>query len=80
MTMAGVPSSAVSTEAWETAHTELLTFLREIIRRSPAESTVYLGDNARAPYGVRSDAEVLDFSIESLDLLAQPPLIWPARR
>jgi glutamate racemase len=47
-----------------------LTVLREIIRRSPAESTVYLGDNARAPYGVRSDAEVLDFSIESLDLLA----------
>ena len=30
-----------------------LTVLREIIRRSPAESTVYLGDNARAPYGVR---------------------------
>src|SRR3954447_19030102 len=48
-----------------------LTVLREIIRRSPAESTVYLGDNARAPYGVRSDAEVLDFSIESLDLLAE---------
>src|SRR3954468_15682596 len=48
-----------------------LTVLREIIRRSPAESTVYLGDNARAPYGVRSDAEVLDFSIQSLDLLAE---------
>ena len=39
-----------------------LTVLREIVRRSPAESTVYLGDNARAPYGVRSDAEVLAFS------------------
>ena len=32
-----------------------LTVLREIVRRSPAESTIYLGDNARAPYGVRSD-------------------------
>ena len=39
-----------------------LTVLREIVRRTPAESTVYLGDNARAPYGVRSDAEVLAFS------------------
>ena len=44
-----------------------LTVLREILRRSPAESTIYLGDNARAPYGVRSDDEVLAFSIEALD-------------
>jgi glutamate racemase len=48
-----------------------LTVLREIIRRSPAESTVYLGDNARAPYGVRSDEEVLAFSSQSLDALAE---------
>ena len=47
-----------------------LTVLREILRRTPAESTVYLGDNARAPYGVRPDEEVLAFSMESLDLLA----------
>jgi len=46
-----------------------LTVLREIIRRSPHESTIYLGDNARAPYGVRSDDEVLAFSTESLDAL-----------
>ena len=48
-----------------------LTVLREIIRRTPAESTVYLGDNARAPYGVRPDEEVLAFSGQSLDLLAE---------
>jgi glutamate racemase len=48
-----------------------LTVLREIVRRTPAESTVYLGDNARAPYGVRSDAEVLAFSQECLDRLAE---------
>jgi glutamate racemase len=48
-----------------------LTVLREIVRRNPAESTVYLGDNARAPYGVRSDEEVLAFSTQSLDLLAE---------
>ena len=48
-----------------------LTVLREILRRSQNESTLYLGDNARAPYGVRSDAEVLQFSLESLDALAE---------
>ena len=48
-----------------------LTVLREIVRRSPAESTVYLGDNARAPYGVRSDDEVLAFSMECLDRLVE---------
>ena len=48
-----------------------LTVLREIVRRSPSESTLYLGDNARAPYGVRSDDEVLAFSTQSLDVLAE---------
>jgi glutamate racemase len=47
-----------------------LTVLREIMRRTPAESTVYLGDNARAPYGPRTDDEVLAFSTEALDHLA----------
>ncbi len=47
-----------------------LTVLREIVRRLPDESTIYLGDNGRAPYGVRSDEEVRHFSIESLDALA----------
>jgi glutamate racemase len=48
-----------------------LTVLREIVRRSPAESTIYLGDNARTPYGVRPDEEVLAFSTQSLDALAE---------
>lgn len=47
-----------------------LTVLRELIRRLPAESTIYLGDNARAPYGTRTDDEVLAFSRQSLDALA----------
>ncbi len=46
-----------------------LTVLREILRRTPQESLTYLGDNARAPYGTRPDAEVRRFSIECLDLL-----------
>jgi glutamate racemase len=48
-----------------------LTVLREIIRRLPGESTIYLGDNARAPYGVRSDDEVLAYSTQSLDALVE---------
>jgi glutamate racemase len=47
-----------------------LTVLREVVRRLPDESTIYLGDNARAPYGPRSDEEVRRFSAESLDELA----------
>ncbi len=47
-----------------------LTVLREIVRRSPHESTIYLGDNARAPYGTRTDDEVRAFSMQALDELA----------
>jgi glutamate racemase len=46
-----------------------LTVLREILRRLPGESTVYLGDNARAPYGTRTDDEVRRFSTQALDRL-----------
>ena len=47
-----------------------LTVLREVIRRLPHESTLYLGDNLRTPYGPRSDEEVRRFSLECLDELA----------
>jgi glutamate racemase len=48
-----------------------MTVLQEILRRSPAESTIYLGDNARAPYGVRADDEVLAYSTQALDALVE---------
>ncbi len=48
-----------------------LTVLQEIVRRLPHESTTYLGDNARAPYGPRTDDEVLRFSTEALDALVE---------
>ncbi len=49
-----------------------LTVLAELRRRLPAESTIYLGDNARAPYGPRSAEEVRTFTLESVAwLLAQ---------
>jgi glutamate racemase len=47
-----------------------LTVLREVRRRLPSESTVYLGDNARAPYGSRPDNEIVTLSGECLDHLA----------
>ena len=47
-----------------------LTVLREILRRTPEESTIYLGDNGRAPYGTRPDDEVRRFSMQGLDELA----------
>jgi glutamate racemase len=49
-----------------------LTVLAELRRRLPAESTIYLGDNARAPYGPRSAEEVQAFTLEAVAwLLAQ---------
>ena len=43
-----------------------LTVLSEIHRRLPGESTVYLGDNARAPYGPRGVDEVRRFTLECI--------------
>jgi len=48
-----------------------LTVLREVIARLPNESTVYLGDNARTPYGPRADAEVVRFSLECVEELVR---------
>ncbi len=53
-----------------------LTVLSEIQRRLPGESTVYLGDNARTPYGPRSAEEVRAFTLASAAwLLAQDPKV-----
>lgn len=49
-----------------------LTVLSELNRRLPDEATVYLGDNARTPYGPRPADEVRRFTAEGVDwLLAQ---------
>ncbi|HUF05906.1 MAG TPA: glutamate racemase [Candidatus Binatia bacterium] len=49
-----------------------LTVLAELRRRIPDEPTVYLGDNARTPYGPRPAEEVRRFTLEAVDwLLAQ---------
>ncbi|MFM2147162.1 MAG: glutamate racemase [Candidatus Limnocylindrus sp.] len=46
-----------------------LTVLRAAQARLPGESTIYIGDTARHPYGTRTDAEVLAFSEELTDAL-----------
>ena len=46
-----------------------LTVLAELNRRLSAERTVYLGDNARTPYGPRPADEVRRFTLEAVDWL-----------
>lgn len=46
-----------------------LTILREIRKRLPQYDYLYLGDNARAPYGSRSFDIVLDFTWQAVEEL-----------
>jgi glutamate racemase len=46
-----------------------LTVLAEIRDRLPYEHTVYFGDTARVPYGIRDPAEVREFSFEIIRYL-----------
>jgi glutamate racemase len=48
-----------------------LTVLSEIRRRLPAEATIYLGDNARTPYGPRPADEVRQFTLACVRWLLQ---------
>lgn len=43
-----------------------LTVLKELHRQLPSESTIYLGDEARMPYGPRPAEEVLAFTREAV--------------
>jgi glutamate racemase len=53
-----------------------LTVLSEIHRRLPGESTIYLGDSARTPYGPRPATEVQRFTLACAAwLLEQDPKI-----
>ncbi len=46
-----------------------LTVLREIVRQLPDEGTIYLGDTARVPYGIRSPETVNRYSFENTRFL-----------
>ena len=43
-----------------------LTVLKELRKQLPHEATIYLGDEARMPYGPRPQSEVLQFTQEAL--------------
>ena len=46
-----------------------LTVLNEIIKLLPKEDTIYLGDTARVPYGIRSADTVIRYSLENSEFL-----------
>jgi glutamate racemase len=51
-----------------------LTVLHKIIETLPNENTVYLGDTARAPYGVKSVETVRRYSFENAGFLLEKDL------
>src|SRR5687768_16498387 len=48
-----------------------LTVLREIAAALPGRDTIYLGDTARVPYGVRSAETIKRYARENADFLVQ---------
>jgi glutamate racemase len=48
-----------------------LTVLRQLYRQLPNESIIYFGDTARLPYGIRSQAEITQFSREIITWMQQ---------
>ncbi len=46
-----------------------LTVMREIVNRLPKYDYIYLGDNARAPYGNRSFETVYEYTLQAVNLL-----------
>lgn len=46
-----------------------LTVVRELRRRLPNERIVYFGDVARLPYGIKSEKQIRDFSLENTEFL-----------
>lgn len=46
-----------------------LTVLREIISTVPNESTVYFGDDGRAPYGTKSHSTIINYSLQDMMFL-----------
>lgn len=48
-----------------------LTVLRQMVRQLPAESFVYYADTARVPYGDKSPAQIIHYSLENMHFLLQ---------
>jgi len=46
-----------------------LTVMKELVKRFPSYNYVYLGDQARAPYGGRSEGAIATFTTEAVEYL-----------
>ena len=46
-----------------------LTVVKELRRELPHEKIVYFGDIARLPYGIKSEKQIREFSIENTEFL-----------
>ena len=48
-----------------------LTVVKALADELPSESIVYFGDTARVPYGTKSKATIVKFSLENVEFLLQ---------
>ena len=46
-----------------------LTVLKSFLRKLPEYDYVYLGDNARAPYGNKSQELIYEYTVQAVDFL-----------
>jgi len=46
-----------------------LTVLKEIVKQLPGHDFIYLGDNARAPYGPRDFETVYQYTLQAVQWL-----------
>ena len=51
-----------------------LTVAKEIMRQLPRQPILYLGDNARCPYGSKTPEEIRTYSFQMIDYVAHTPL------
>jgi glutamate racemase len=51
-----------------------LTVAKEVMRQLPEERIVYVGDNARCPYGSKSPEEIRAYSFQMIDFVMHTPL------
>jgi len=46
-----------------------LTVLKSLLKHSPQYDYIYLGDNARSPYGNKTKRQVYDYTLQAVDFL-----------
>lgn len=51
-----------------------LTVAKEVMRQLPEERIIYVGDNARCPYGSKSPEEIREYSFQMIDFVKNTPL------